>query len=148
MPRLPRGRAAWPIYLAIAIVVVGLIIVLATRGPSNAQDSNTTTGPTVPTTIPFDIKHNARADVVPGACVPSGGRLTMSGSVMNSSQVTRRYQIVVDFTSVPGNTVLDTKIVNIASLASQQKIQWSATSNVGISNANCVIRFAQSWPTS
>ena len=148
MLKPPRRRQMWLAIGAFVVIMAMLAILLGVGGDSNnATGTTTTTSPgSTTTTLPFDIKHNARADVVSGACVSAATRWTFSGTVHNGASAARRYQIIVDFTSIPGSTVMDTKVDNIASVAAHQTQPWSVTSSSGLGNVNCVIRYAQSWP--
>jgi hypothetical protein len=106
----------------------------------------TTTGvpsPTVATTIPFSIAKNARQDVTSGVCNEVGGMWVLAGMVKNSAKVARTYQIVVDFVTQPGDTVLDTTIVTTASVKPGASLAWSTKSAPGLPQVACVIRQVQ-----
>jgi hypothetical protein len=72
-----------------------------------------------------------------------GGLWVLNGVVKNSAGTARTYQIVVDFVTQPGNTVLDTKIVTTASVKPGASLPWSAKSVGGLKNVACVIRQVQ-----
>jgi len=97
------------------------------------------------TTIPFSLAKNARHDVTTnGPCAETDGQWVLNGTVTNSAKTSRTYQIVVDFVTQPGDTVLDTKIVTTPSVGPGAKLAWSATSTSGLTSAACVIRQVQS----
>lgn len=96
------------------------------------------------TTIPFSLAKNARHDVTTNRpCVETDGRWVLNGTITNFGKMLRTYQIVVDFVSQPGDTVLDTKIVTTPSVDPGAKLAWSATSTSGLTGAACVIRQVQ-----
>ncbi|MGD0394871.1 MAG: hypothetical protein ABSC41_19780 [Acidimicrobiales bacterium] len=99
---------------------------------------------TVATTIPFVMARNARRDVTTtGSCHEVKGEWVLSGVVRNSATTARTYQIVVDFVTQPGDTVLDTKIVTTPSVSPGAIRVWSATSTPGLTHVACVIRQVQ-----
>ena len=96
------------------------------------------------TTIPYSPAKNARQDVTTsGPCTSTGASWILSGTVKNSSRSARTYQIVVDFVTQPGFTVLDTKIVTTASVGPGASLPWDATGAAGHKNVACVIRQVQ-----
>jgi hypothetical protein len=131
-----------------AVLVVGALVgLLATSGGSPAN--HPTSGPSTTitrTTLTFHHNLNARYDVTQGACVSVNGHWSFSGTVHNNSRLHRRYELVIDFISQPGDTVLDTKIVNIAHVNPRQVVRWRATGAPGQPKVACVLRFAQRWP--
>ena len=99
---------------------------------------------TVATTIPFVMARNARGDVTTtGSCHQGKGEWVLGGVVKNSATTARTYQIVVDFVTQPGDTVLDTKIVTTPSVNPGAIRVWSATSTPGLTHVACVIRQVQ-----
>jgi hypothetical protein len=47
----------------------------------------------------------------------------------------------VDFVTVPGDTVVDTKLVTVAKVQPQASARWSATGAApGVKNLTCVVR--------
>ena len=107
----------------------------------------TSTGPTTTThyvNVPFKLSHNARHDVTTSTCTKIGGAWTLKGTVRNSKRIARNYQIVVDFVTTPGNTVLFTRVITIPKIKPGATARWSATSKRGIATASCVIRQVQS----
>ena len=67
----------------------------------------------------------------------------LSGLVKNSASTARDYQIVVDFVTQPGDTVLDTKIINTTSVNPGATLAWSTRSAPGLAHVACVIRQVQ-----
>ena len=101
-------------------------------------------GSTVPTSIPFSTAKNARQDVTTtGACTQVKGVWVLEGTVTNSAKKARRYQIVVDFVSQPGDTVLYTKVINTDLVRPKASLVWSARSIPGLAQVACVIRQVQ-----
>jgi hypothetical protein len=89
----------------------------------------------------YNPAKNARQDVVSGGCVNRSNGWSLSGTVTNSSTIRRRYSIVVDFITVPGDTVEATKLVNVRPLAPHSSATWSASGAApGIRKLTCVIR--------
>jgi hypothetical protein len=112
--------------------------------PSSLTSEPTSTTVSIGTTIPFSMAKNARQDVTTsGPCAAVGGIWVLSGTVKNSAKTARTYQIVVDFVTQPGNTVLDTKIINTTSVGSGASLAWSAKSVPGLTHVACVIRQVQ-----
>ncbi len=108
--------------------------------------TTTTTTKVLPgvTTIPFSLAKNARHDVATsGPCTLTGTSWILSGTVRNSSRSARNYQIVVDFVTQPGFTVLDTKIVTTAVVQPGASLPWDATGAAGKKNVACVVRQVQ-----
>jgi hypothetical protein len=98
----------------------------------------------VATTIPFSLAKNARQDVTtPTPCRHTTGGWVLSGTIRNSATSARTYQIVVDFVSRTGNTVLDTKVITTAPVRSGAVVNWSAKSTLGLTDVACVIRQVQ-----
>jgi hypothetical protein len=99
---------------------------------------------TIATTIPFSLAKNARQDVTtPSPCRDTTGGWVLSGTIRNSAKTARSYQIVVDFVTSAGNTVLDTKVINTAKVSPGTDLAWSATSTPGLTHVACVIRQVQ-----
>jgi uncharacterized protein with FMN-binding domain len=132
------------IVAAVAAVVVIVVVIAVLMGNSSTKSTPSTTSSTPPTTIVFNPAHNARFDVTTGACTATNGGWTYSGTVTNHRDNARRYQIVVDFISVPGDTVLDTQIANLT-VNGHSTASWTVHGATGTSNTNCVIRYAQAW---
>jgi len=135
---------------AVALGAVGLLLGGCSSGgsPSDLAGGGATTTAmapsTVPTTIPFSMAKNARQDVTTtGPCSLKDGEWDLQGTVTNSAKTARRYQIVVDFVTQPGNTVLYTKILNTALVRPKASLAWSARSIPGLAQVACVIRQVQ-----
>jgi hypothetical protein len=139
----------WGVAAAVAAVLVvgALAAVLATAGssPSNTTTSHPSTTLTR-TTIIFHHNLNARYDVTEGACISVNDHWSFSGTVHNGSRFHRRYELVIDYISQPGDTVLDTKVVHIAHVNPHQTVHWRAVGAPGEPKVACVLRFAQRWP--
>ncbi len=144
LPPARAGRAAFRVS-----VLVGAALALASCSSGSGSSTSgtkpaTTTTPATATTIPFDLSKNARQDVsTTGACAHAGSTWVLSGRVRNSSTTARPYQIVVDFVSQPGDTVLDTRIVQTATVAPGATADWSATSTPGLAGVACLVRQVQ-----
>jgi hypothetical protein len=127
-----------------AVSVCG--VALAACGGGKSQSSPTTRSVPIPATtisVPaYDPAKNARQDVVPGACVNGGSRgWSLVGTVTNSSTAKHGYSIVVDFITVPGDTVVATKLVTVPPLPPKASAKWSAPGAApGVKNLTCVIR--------
>jgi hypothetical protein len=99
---------------------------------------------TIATTIPFSLAKNARQDVTtPSPCKDTKGGWVLSGTIRNSATTARTYQIVVDFVTTTGNTVLDTKVITTPPVRPGAVLPWSATSTPGLHHLACVIRQVQ-----
>lgn len=101
----------------------------------------TTTPPA--TTIPYNPALNARPDVELTSCQAALGSWVAQGVVKNSAKAARTYQIVIDFVTKAGDTVLDTQIVTTPSVQPGASTTWKATGAAGQTNVNCVIRQVQ-----
>jgi hypothetical protein len=49
---------------------------------------------------------------------------------------------VVDFVKTEGDTVVDTKVLNLGPVKPEASVKWSATGAAGARNITCVIRQA------
>jgi hypothetical protein len=133
------------------IAGIGLALLLAAcssnGGTGTASPLTTGVSTTVisaaATTIPYSLAKNARSDVTAEPCTELGGLWVLNGLVTNSAATARTYQIVVDFVTEPGDTVLDTKIVTTTSVKPGASLGWSAKSSAGLHNVACVIRQVQ-----
>lgn len=125
---------------AVLIAVVAVVLTLVATSGSSA--------PTSTTTPKFVFAHNARSDVAPGTCVAENGGWTYSGTVHNSKSVSRDYQIVIDYITVPGDTVMSTETLELNGVGAGQTVDWTSHGANGLSNINCVVRFAQAVPSS
>jgi hypothetical protein len=105
-----------------------------------------TTVPPTTTTIPFNFKYNARSDVATTGCIPVLGSWKLTGTIKSSFHNTRNYQIVVDYVTQPGDTVLDTKVVHVPNVAAGASANWSAVGAPGQKSPGCVIRDVDATP--
>lgn len=115
----------------------------ATTKPGT-KTSVVTTVPASTTTIPYVPAKNARKDVTTtGSCVEFGGLWVLNGEIKNSASVARTYQIVVDYVTDPGDTVLNTQILNTKSVKPGASLAWVTKSEPGLTHVSCVIRQVQ-----
>ena len=91
----------------------------------------------------MDLAHNARADLVVAPCTQSGGQWVLRGTVSNRASTAKSFQIVVDFVTNPGSTVLSSTVVNVSSVPPGSASHWSATGARGKTAVACIIRQAQ-----
>jgi hypothetical protein len=88
---------------------------------------------------------NARKYVSTSGCVQAGNQgWRLTGSATNPSSSPRAYSIVVDFVTVKGDTVLDTKLLSVGPVAPNSAAGWSVTGAAGQHHVICVIRQALS----
>jgi hypothetical protein len=114
--------------------------------PAPATSAVPTTASASPSTtmaVPaYDPARNARPEVKAGVC--AGGASTgwsLSGTVTNASTGTRGYSIVVDFITVPGDTVVATRVVTVPPLEPRASAKWTAAGpGPGSDHLTCVIR--------
>lgn len=86
---------------------------------------------------------NVRKDVSTTGCAQAGSRgWRLNGTAINPSSSSRAYSIVVDFVTVKGNTVLDTKLLTVGPIAPKSTVGWSVTGAAGQHHVTCVIREA------
>jgi hypothetical protein len=139
-----------------AIIVLGVALSGCSGSSSKAASTGTTTtsrpvaqGAIAPTTtstsvlVPaYDPAKNTRKDVAPGACTDGGSKgWSFQGTVTNSAATKRGYSITVDFITVPGDTVMATRVVTVPPVAPHTTANWSAGGAVpGQKNLNCVVR--------
>jgi len=90
-----------------------------------------------------DLSRQSRG-VSPGPCTATSGGWVFHGTVKNPAPRPKRFQIVVDFVSHPGSTVLATTVLNFPSVAPHSTEAWSAVGAKGESGVSCVVRLAQS----
>ncbi len=131
----------WSVSVATAaggIVGCGLLLVSCSSGPV-ASTKTVTPG----SVVPYHQGRSVRGDVKTGACVQASGAWTLSGSVKNPTTTATGIQIVVDFVTKPGSTVLGTSEVNVANVAPGATATWSATGARGKSDIACIVRLAQ-----
>jgi hypothetical protein len=150
---MPATRRATPVARhlvalgALTTAAMSLVAGCSSNGstpPSTTSTTTTVPPATIATTIPFSITKNARQDVTtPSPCRQTNGLWVLSGTIKNSAQAARTYQIVVDFVSRTGNTVLDTKVITTNPVPAGSSLPWSAKSTPGLTNVACVIRQVQ-----
>lgn len=144
-------RSKWGPGGVAAVVVACSILLVACSSPSSSTSSTTTAPPQRTAssviapggTVPFDLSHNARADLVLTPCIQSGGQWVLRGTVANRASTVKSFQIVVDFVTSPGSTVLSTTVVNVSSVAPRSTAHWSAAGARGKTGVACIIRQAQ-----
>jgi hypothetical protein len=91
----------------------------------------------------YVAKDNVRKDVSATDCVQAGSRgWRLKGTATNTSSSSRAYSIVVDFVTVKGDTVLDTKLLKVGPIAPKSAVGWSVTGAAGQRHVTCVIRQA------
>ena len=91
----------------------------------------------------YVAKDNVRKDVSATGCVQAGSRgWRLKGTATNTSSSSRAYSIVVDFVTVKGDTVLDTKLLKVGPIAPKSAVGWSVTGAAGQRHVTCVIRQA------
>lgn len=93
--------------------------------------------------VPLDLARNARADVSAASCAMTGGHWVFDGTVHNATDRSASFQIVVDFVSQPGSTVLSTSVVDVPDVAAHATKAWSATGAAGRTAVACLVRQAQ-----
>jgi hypothetical protein len=140
-----RRTAAARRATGIGLASVAMVMLAACGGGKPQASPSTSTALAPQTTVsvpPYNPAQNARHDVVAGACVDGGAKgWSLSGTVTNSGSTPRGYSIAVDFITVPGDTVMATKVVNVPTLQPHQSAKWLATGAApGVKNLTCVIR--------
>jgi hypothetical protein len=91
----------------------------------------------------YVAKDNVRKDVSATGCVQAGSRgWRLKGTATNTSSSSLAYSIVVDFVTVKGDTVLDTKLLKVGPIAPKSAVGWSVTGAAGQRHVTCVIRQA------
>jgi hypothetical protein len=147
-----RSRLA----VGVAALAVPLTFVLAARSgnsPAHTTAGSTTTGAASAAVsiasggtvkVPkYIAAHNVRKQVSTSSCVQVVGQgWRLNGTAGNPSSSSQAYSIVVDFVTAKGDTVLDTKILNIGPLAPKSAVEWSVTGAAGQQHVTCVIRQA------
>jgi len=136
-------------------VLAGYSILLAgcssSRGPTSPEPGTGGTTPVVTRVsaiapgevVPFTLADNARSEVTTGVCTQSSGTWVLTGTVRNSATKAKTFQIVVDFVTEPGSTVLSSVEVNLPRVGPNVTAPWSATGARGRSHVACVVRQAQ-----
>ncbi len=122
--------------------VSALCLVLTACSNAQPTASTTTTVPGAP--VPYDKAHNAHAAVaVAGPCTHIRGAWVLKGTVKNSAHTSHGYSLVVDFVTVPGNTVEHTQIVTVPNVAPSATASWQASWKSTVRDISCVVRQAQ-----
>jgi hypothetical protein len=93
--------------------------------------------------VRFDLAHNARADVRVGRCTETSGAWVLEGLLKNPGTKETNFQIVVDYVTKSGSTVLATTVENVSNVAPGAVASWSATGARGRSDVSCIVRLAQ-----
>ena len=131
----------------LAIAAASALTVAATAcgghsaAPASAPASTDGSQSAVPV---FHADHNARKAVTVRSCLAHpAGSWTMAGSVSNQSGSTGKYTLVVDFVTVPGNTVVDTSVVHLNDVAPGASAHWQAEGGRANQRLACVLRYAQ-----
>jgi hypothetical protein len=94
-------------------------------------------------TVPFSQSKNARPDIQAGVCTDVGGTWVLRGTATNHGSNATGYQLVVDFVTKPGSTVLATVVVNVPTVQPGKTTNWSVAGAKGETNVACVLRLAQ-----
>jgi hypothetical protein len=124
--------------LAATVALGSVVLFGCSSGPSpNAHALKTGV------TVPLDANKNARADVKTGTCAPESGTWVLNGTVKNPTSKPATFQIVVDFVTQKGFTVLSSSVVNVPNVAPGDTTSWSAKGAAGQSGVECLIRQAQ-----
>ncbi len=133
-------------YLSLALIVGGALTAGCSSSPSatSSTDAGTTSVVAPGASIPFNPANDARADVSTRPCVQTTSGWVLTGSVKNPGPVGKRFQVVVDFVSRAGSTVLATTVLDVPEVAPGARLTWSATGAKGKADVACVVRFAQS----
>ena len=132
-------------HLGLAVLVGGILVMTSCSGsPSSANPGPPTSVVSPGASVPFTLANNARADVATQPCTQTASGWLLAGNVKNPAHVGKRFQIVVDFVSRVGSTVLATTVLNIREVAPGATATWSATGAKGKSDVDCVVRLAQS----
>ncbi len=113
-------------------------------GPSHSTTSVSSTDANG-TNIPYVASRNARFDVTTGgACLHEpNNSWALYGAVVNPTSKKTGFTIVVDFVTQPGDTVLDTQIVNVRPVAPHKMATWGAAWVNPAAAVGCVIRQAE-----
>ncbi len=123
----------------------------SSHGPTSSGSATGATTPVVTRVsaiapgeaVPFTLADNARSEVKTGTCAQSSGTWVLTGTVRNSTTKAKTFQIVVDFVTEPGSTVLGSDEVTLPKVGPRATAPWSATGARGRSHVACVVRQAQ-----
>ena len=139
-PKRARLRAAVPV--AVCAVACAACASSGNTDPGTTPAAPQTSAIAPNKVVPFDPADNVRSDVAVTACAPAAGSWVASGTVTNPG-ATRSFRLVVDFTSVPGSTVLSSTVVTIPDVKAHSTVPWSASGARGHSDVACLLRQAQ-----
>ncbi len=120
----------------------GLVLVGCSSSPAKAAKKDVQVTPGA--TVPFSLSHNARSAVKTVSCAEQSGAWVVAGTVRNPTSKATPFQIVVDFVTQPGGTVLSTTVVNVPSVHPGATATWTATGARGDGDVACIVRQAQS----
>lgn len=121
-----------------------LLLVACSSTGTGASSSSPRTSVIAPTkSVPFNPAHNVRSDVEVGSCVLKSGQWVLSGTVKSSEPGTKTFQLVIDFVTVPGSTVLSSTVVTLPMVEKGATVHWSATGARGKTHVACLLRQAQ-----
>jgi len=153
-----KNKTIWIVAGVVLVAAVTVVVIVSQPRAKSLATSSTTTSPsvvtttsTIPhgTTIPYSSKNNARRDVVAvQPCTNVNSTWQFHGTVQNSRTVALKYQLVLDFVTSSGGTVLDEKIVNLNRVAPAQKVAWKVAGAHGQSGVSCVLVSARALPVS
>jgi hypothetical protein len=73
----------------------------------------------------------------------SSGQWIFTGTVTNKSATTTSFQLVIDFVTAKGETVLSTTEVDVTGVRSGASAAWSASGAKGKTGVLCYLRQAQ-----
>lgn len=132
-----RTNLIWAVVALVVVLGVVTAIVAASGTPKKAAQSTTTVSTT---TIPYQLKYNARQDVSQTTCVRQHGEWVVTGGVVNSAKVPRKFQIIVDFVTPTGGTVQDSATLEIPRVKPGQELSWKLSGAKGSTSTNCVIQ--------
>jgi hypothetical protein len=118
-----------------------LLVGCSSPNPSASSVAGTSIAPGQ--AVPFNAADNARSEITNGRCTPSSGAWVLKGKARNSATKAKTFQIVVDFVTEPGSTVLGSVVVNLPGVGAKATVPWSATGARGKSHVACVVRQAQ-----
>jgi hypothetical protein len=138
-------RASWLLgSLALVAFSTGLAACASSGSSTSTMSPSPHTSVIAPSvSVPFDPAENARAEVAFTACAPTAGAWVVSGTVTNKGSATKTFQLVVDFASVPGSTVLSSAVVTVPDVEEHATVRWSARGARGAAHVACLLRQAQ-----
>jgi hypothetical protein len=112
-----------------AVASLALVVAAGCSSSPSGSSSTTTTVQTV----------DASKDVKVTACKVDNKVWLMNGSIHNSSDAKRRYTVVVDFTTEPGNKVVTSRKILTEKIAPGARITFGASGADGAIGVSCVI---------